>query len=291
MADQNRQLIRGVETVIRSTRGDERPDLLNAINSLSEAAEPHLKPLKLNIDIENNDVSFHSPNQWEISKNGTMSTCSATPDQVHNIWLNPLHYMRISLPPSDIIAYLGSASKSLAGCLFWSMLEHSQTACTRQHPSPVVLIQRGLSHSKAIRDIDTSFIQAMINARLEYKYKGSISPKYAPAAEADLPIVVHKRVELDYREMGKDPDSWLSCMAIERRLKRIVGESGFRMLEEAARGDGIGGVVRLMDDAKCRLYDTAVCFGDGPRWDVGVVDEIFMGVLGKLIAYTLGSSN
>lgn len=277
--------------MIRNTRGDERPELLIALSNLSEAAETYFKPHKLSINIEYNDASFRSPDQWQYSKDGTMPPLSVTPVRGQDIWLNPLHYMRISLPPSDIVAYLGSASKSLAGSLFWSMLEHSQTTCTRQHPSPTVLIQQGLSHSKALREIDTSFIRAMIKARLEFKYQGSISPKYASAAEADLPIVVHKRVELDYREMGKDPNSWLSCLSIEKRLKRAVGESGFKILEAAARGEGEVNVVLLMDDAKCNLYDTAVCFGDGPRWNVGVVDGIFISVLGKLIEYTLGAGS
>lgn len=130
----------------------------------------------------------------------------------------------------------------------------------------------------------------MISARVEYKHKGSISPKYAPAAEADLPIVVHKRVELDYREMGKDPDSWLSCLGIQERLGRIAGESALRVVEAAALGEGEDGLVGVMDRAKCRLYDTAVCFGDGPRWDAGVVDGILVEVLGGLVRYVFGNS-
>jgi hypothetical protein len=254
--------------VVQNTRGDEHPDLLDAISSLSDTAELH----------------------FPAAPAPLVTRTRSSTVQVPDVWLNPLQYMRISLPPSDIVAYLGRESTSLAGSLFWSMLEHSQIRCSSHHDPATVNLHRALSHSKAIQDIDTSFVQAMISARVEYKHMGFISPKYAPAAEQDLSLVIHQRVELDYRETGKNPDQFISCLGIQKHLSGVVGRPGFDMLEQAARNEGRAGLIKAMNTAKCKLYDTAICFGDGPRWDIRIVNGIFLDVLGSLVRHTFSSS-
>lgn len=148
------------------------------------------------------------------------------------------------------------------------------------HSKPAVMIQRGLAHSKAIQDIKPSFIQDMVEARVEYKKMGSINPKYAAAAERDLSAVVRGQVEDDYRARGKDSAQWLSCVAIENRVRSIVGSTSFVLLEKAASGQGDPALRELMGSVKCRLYDSSICFGDGPRWNIDVVDELFLECIG-----------
>src|SRR5690606_37286861 len=107
----------------------------------------------------------------------------ATPQRLtFDMWLDPLHYARISLPPGDIVPYLGHGADTFAGRLFWSVLDHVQRGCHRgQHDKPAVLIQRSLTHSKAVQQVNPSFIQATIEARVEYRDTGSISPRHMAA--------------------------------------------------------------------------------------------------------------
>ena len=202
------------------------------------------------------------------------------------IWPDPFHYTRISLPPGDIIPYLGPRSTTLAGLLFWSMVDHhccrGDIKCRGVHSKPVTTIQRGLSHSNATRDIKPAFIQAMIEARWEYKRTGSIGPRYAAAAERDLSEVLHGQVQDDYCARGKDSRQWLSCVAIEERVRSIVGSVAFGLLERAASGRGDGVLCEMMDGVKCGLYDSSICFGDGPRWSIDVVDGLFLGCIGMV---------
>jgi hypothetical protein len=205
---------------------------------------------------------------------------AATPQRLLtcDMWLDPLHYARISLPPGDIVPYLEHGADTFAGRLFWSVFEHVQKGCHHgQHDKPAALIQRSLTHSKAMQGVNPSFIQAMIEARLEYRNTGSISPRYMAAAEQDLTSVVSKQVKEDYRETGRDLSQWLTCLGTENRVRRMFGVDVFRLLDRAVRGEGDIFLRNSMDNIKCRLYDSCVCFGDGPRWHVNVVDTLFLG--------------
>lgn len=121
---------------------------------------------------------------------------SASPPQrlTCGIWLDHLHYMRVSIPPDDILPYLGPGSKTFAGILFWSMMDHSQMKCPRkpQHPhnDAASLIRRALGHSQVTAGWAVTYVQAMVEARQEYKRTGSISRRYASFAEQDLGMIM-----------------------------------------------------------------------------------------------------
>jgi hypothetical protein len=184
-----------------------------------------------------------------------------------------LHYLRVSLPPQDLLPYLGTGAETFAGLLFWSVMEHSQSGCS--HHDAVSIIETGLGHSAAIRDIKPTFIQTMARARIEYKKTGSISQEHAVAGEDDLGLVLCKLVEDDYRSKGKDPNQWLSCVAIEKRIKRAIGGYRLNLLKSAANGQANSTLHGLLEGILCKLYDSSVCFGDGPRWNIKVIDQLF----------------
>jgi hypothetical protein len=205
---------------------------------------------------------------------GTLPTNSDTQHRLDfSVWLDPLHYLRVSLPPQDLLPYLGTGADTFAGLLFWSVMEHSQSGCSYHDTGTI--IKAGLGHSAATKDIKPSFIQTMARARIEYKNTGSISQEHAVAGEDDLGLVLCRLVEADYRSKGKDPNQWLSCVGIEKRIRRAVGDGGLNLLGQAANGRGNLTLHSLLEGMLCKLYDTSVCFGDGPRWNVEVVDQLF----------------
>ncbi|KAH6950854.1 hypothetical protein DER45DRAFT_408912 [Fusarium avenaceum] len=291
---QNDILKKCIQKAINTARGDERPEMLDALRDLAEAAELDI-PSTLAIEMMSHkkdrlpeeaitDInSSMVVDTWDVSL--SLGPSPATQYRLDcSVWLDPLHYLRVSLPPQDILPYLGPGAESFAGILFWSVMEHSQSGCARHGPE--TLIKTGLGHSGPTKSIAPSFVQTMAKARIEYKQTGSISQAHAVAAEDDLGLVLCKLIEADYRSQGKDPDQWLSCVAIEQRVKSKIGHSAFSTLTEVALRHTDGLLQCLLDEVQCKLYDTSVCFGDGPRWDVKIVDDLFA----TLIGHALGMS-
>ncbi|KAF4949142.1 hypothetical protein FSARC_13580 [Fusarium sarcochroum] len=281
---QNRRLKEGIQAAIDAAHGDERPEMLRILRDLAMAAELDIPETISQERVRDGNAgsmaeiaSFNTTRiVAKVSDDMPWSVDSPPSAQYRldcSMWLDPLHYMRISLPPQDILPYLGSGAESFAGLLFWSVMEHSQSACA-QHKSEASA-KTGLGHSKATQSIKPSFVQTMAKARLEYKETGSISQEHGAAAEDDLGLVLCNLIEVDYRSRGKDPDLWLSCVAIQHRIRKAVGDSTLTTLRTAANKQGDPVLQELLEDVKCSLYDSAVCFGDGPRWNVDVVDSLF----------------
>ncbi|KAH7257900.1 hypothetical protein BKA59DRAFT_122104 [Fusarium tricinctum] len=289
---QNDALKKSIQKAINATHGDERPEMLNALRDLAEAAELDIPSTLAGEIISHKKDRLPEKPITEISSNMTggawedvclsLGPSPATQYRLDcGVWLDPLHYLRVSLPPQDILPYLGPGAESFAGILFWSVMEHSQSGCARHGPE--ALIKTGLGHSTPTKSIAPSFIQTMAKARIEYKQTGAISQAHAVAAEDDLGLVLCKLVEADYRSQGKDPNQWLSCVAIEQRVKNKIGHSALSTLTEVALGHADVLFQHLLDEVQCKLYDTSVCFGDGPRWDVEIVDDLFAALIGHIL--------
>ncbi|OTA92274.1 hypothetical protein M434DRAFT_396517 [Hypoxylon sp. CO27-5] len=302
--DQNRRLKSAIEKLVNNTRGDEHPELLNSIFEVAEVAGINIHRATKSVPAQPKQKQVNGNHQILVSpvdSEEDITVSATTGDFIHNmddqgspgssssptslasldrlrcgIWLDHQHYMRVSVPPDDILPYVGKGAKTFAGILFWSMMDHSQNKCTREHTEITTLIQRGLRHSKVIEGWAVTYIQAMVEARQEYRQTGSISPQYASAAEPDLGTVVREQIKAEYYARGKDPDQWLSAMGIEKRIRSIVDEATFAILEAVARGGGNPFLRNLFEMTKCKLSETCICFGDGPRWNVDVVDKLFL---------------
>ncbi|KAI1472631.1 uncharacterized protein F4812DRAFT_19615 [Daldinia caldariorum] len=305
MQDQSHRLKSAIEKLLSVTRGDEHPELLNRIFDVAKAAGIDAKRPIQNTDLQSGsrDVNGNNPFPVPTTEDGeediiinaksrdlvriesdqedswfsssSISSMSSTQRLTCGIWLDHQHYMRISVPPDDIIPYIGSGSQTFAGDLFWSVMDHAQKKCTRSHPGTTNLIQKALSHSKATENWTITYIYAMIEARQEYRHTGSISARYASAAEPDLSSIARNRIEADYRSRGIDPRRWLSAADIERRVKTMIGSESFAILEAAAKGEGDPCLQESLAVTKCMLAENCICFGDGPRWDVDAVDALF----------------
>ncbi|KAF5720066.1 hypothetical protein FMUND_4350 [Fusarium mundagurra] len=284
LADQNARLKQGIQRLLDTAQGDERPEMLGIFRELALAADIEAPSSISQIETACSSTEALVCDMTTTGTNNLQSLFSDIPLPVNpsqstqyrlecSMWLDPLHYLRVSLPPQDILPYLGTGAETFAGLLFWSVMEHYQTVCT-QHNAKTV-IQKGLKHSKATQDIKPYFIETMAKARVEYKQTGSISQAHAVAAEKDLGLVLCSLIETEYRSTGKDPDQWLSCIGIEKRLRKTMSHDKVENIRKAATGQGNSGLQYLLEDVKCRLYDSCVCFGDGPRWDVNFVDELF----------------
>ncbi|KAF4981528.1 hypothetical protein FZEAL_2677 [Fusarium zealandicum] len=292
----NRLLKDGIQKVVNALSGDERPALIETISDLAVMTgldtprgtqhSPSLHPENGDITIDATIRDAVPPYENQVAALSRSASSFPAPTQRLNctMWLDPLRYERFSLPPQDIIPYLGSGSNTLAGHIFWSVMEHAQGGCTNAHPDPSVLVRSGLGHSSPTQNVKASFIRAMVKARLEYRETGSISPENAAAGESDLGMALRDRVETDYRDRGKDPSMWLSCLAVEQRIRGVAGVSAFGMIENATMEAPESALGKLLDNAKCRLYDNNVCFGDGPRWSVSVVDRLFLSLINQAIA-------
>ena len=301
--------------MVDAARGDERPELLEGIAEAAAAAgvDPERWPVRCSASGESSrshkscsqeladrpdgkeDVILDATTRTVVSENErSYPTADLTFKRQERpapevaaprfltcgIWFDPLHYMRVSVPPGDIVPFLGSGSSTLAGTFFWAILEHqggstAATGCPRVHADPDSVLQAMVRHTRATRDMSASLVKRLAAARLEYRKTGSVGPELAAAAEPDLAALVRDRVEAEYRARGDDLAPWLSLIAIEKHVQAMVGDAGFAALLEAAKGRADPRLCDLVDGVKFALYDTLTCFGDGPRWHVGLVDVLF----------------
>ncbi|KAI8960241.1 hypothetical protein F5Y11DRAFT_349708 [Daldinia sp. FL1419] len=301
--NQNIRLKSAIQDLVNITRGDEHPELLNTIFDLAEAAgidakkptrNDAVQPRLENVDGSNGiptcvvngeeDIIIEATSRDIIRKDNHQenlgfgkSASLSSPERLRcGIWLDHQHYMRVCIPPDDIIPYLGPGSRTFAGILFWSIMDHTRKKCTRNHTETTALIRRALDHSKATTNWTIAYIYAMAEARQEYKQTGSISAQHASAAEPDLPSIIRERIDADYHSRGMDPNRWLSALGIEQRVKGMMGEDSFELLEIAARGEGDICLRESLQVVKCKLAENCICFGDGPRWNVDLVDAMFL---------------
>ncbi|CAF3607573.1 unnamed protein product [Fusarium graminearum] len=289
LTDQNCRLRNGVQLLLDEARGDERPEMLDILRDLADAADLNIPAtLSSKASITTTKLTNTTPEGFDTFETSlvpsqiidiplnlkTFPAASTTQYRLDcSVWLDPLHYLRVSIPPQDLLPYIGPGAETFAGLLFWSVMEHSQSGCLRH--DVVSNVKACLGHSSVTRDIKPTFIQTMARARIEYKKTGSISQEHAVAGEDDLGLLLCKLVEDDYRSNGKDPNQWLSCVSIEKRIKRAIGDYRLGFLTLAADGQANSTLHSLLEVVLCKLYDSSVCFGDGPRWDVKVVDQLF----------------
>ncbi|CAH0004478.1 unnamed protein product [Clonostachys byssicola] len=275
----NRQLTRSIEKVLGCIQGDERSELLEAVSDMARTAgintSPEVEPER---EERNHFLSWYI-NDLAVLGNEELNDEFILPDKppkphYNGMRLDPFHYMSISLPPEDIVPYLSGGLNTFAGRLFWFMLEHSQGRCENDHEEPRQFHQRIVGHSQAMGGVSLSFAQKMVEARLQHRRTGCVAAEIAPAAELDLAMVICTKVQEDYERKGDNMAQWMSCQAVEEHIREILGEDAFTRLQVAFLENGHPFVKREVDKLYCKLYDTFVCFGDGPRWTVDTINEL-----------------
>ncbi|ESU07126.1 hypothetical protein FGSG_01772 [Fusarium graminearum PH-1] len=216
LTDQNCRLRNGVQLLLDEARGDERPEMLDILRDLADAADLNIPAtLSSKASTTTTKLTNTTPEDFDTFKTSlvpsqiidvplnlkTFPAASTTQYRLDcSVWLDPLHYLRVSIPPQDLLPYIGPGAETFAGLLFWSVMEHSQSGCLRH--DVVSNVKACLGHSSVTRDIKPTFIQTMARARIEYKKTGSISQEHAVAGEDDLGLVLSRFVsEMDLAGM------------------------------------------------------------------------------------------
>ncbi|ETS76942.1 hypothetical protein PFICI_10816 [Pestalotiopsis fici W106-1] len=311
MQQENKRLREALESVVKIARHDDRRDLVSVIRQGAEAAGidvEHLPAPGSEYVLQPNDnlgscgargqsetsasnVSLSSePSRPEVdtSKEADLAVTRASQPAFKAtrcmMWLNPMRYMRLDKPPEDIVPYIGDAANTLAGHLFWAVMEHARSDCHHEHhalsrqelsTSQNPCIQRMMRHSIAMQSISHGLIKAMVEARLEYRHLGYISAEYAGAADPDTVRSLRRSVAAEFGSRGQDESVWVDAIGVESRVRSLLGPDYFATLERAARSPESAKAHISLSWALDRLIGSFICFGDGPRWNVLEVDDIF----------------
>ncbi|KAI0144937.1 hypothetical protein BJ166DRAFT_81636 [Pestalotiopsis sp. NC0098] len=207
------------------------------------------------------------------------------------MWMNPMRYIRIDKPPEDIVPYLGDGADTLAGRLFWAVMEHARADCHHEHHAnlrePAVengCLRRMVLHSPSMQTVSHGLIKAMVEARLEYRYLGYISAEYAGAADPDTMKSMRRNVVAEFRSRGQDVSVWVDAIGVEARVRSFLGPEVFIVLEQAARSPDSTTAHKSLSRAVDMLVANFICFGDGPRWNLQAVENIFSAWLSRLLS-------
>ncbi|KAB5531172.1 hypothetical protein GE09DRAFT_1251739 [Coniochaeta sp. 2T2.1] len=191
---------------------------------------------------------------------------------------------RVTSPPPDIAAYLGPASQTFSGTLFWSALSyayHAVRAAIRL-PPPIpttsgetitnIHLQVTPTHpNEDAHNVFASVLQYttlgqlhdLLHARLLFRRQGWVPADHPAARDPDAWIRLHACI---LQHENVDIDNWWAPIDIEAYVRS-------RMLEDGGVGGGFG-------DARV-VFTTLVpkgrCFGDGPRWSAELVREVVDG--------------
>ncbi|KAF7538197.1 hypothetical protein G7054_g3192 [Neopestalotiopsis clavispora] len=315
---ENQRLREALESVAKIARHDDRSDLLSVIAQAAEAAgidTGHLRSpsprdvLEQNCATESPELSgqcgteiinVSTSSEARLAEAGTFSGEDLTVTHASQpafkatrcmMWLNPMRYIRIDKPPEDIVPYLGDAADTMAGRLFWAVMEHARSSCHHEHhalgreefaASRNPCIRRMMQHSATLQAVSHGLIKAMVEARLEYRHLGYISAEYAGAADPDTMRSLRRSVTAEFNSRNQDVNMWVDAIGVEARVRSFLGPDCFILLEKAAGRPEDGKSHQSLSVAVDRLIESFICFGDGPRWNVHGVDDIFSSWLGRL---------
>ncbi|KAL4727111.1 hypothetical protein ACLX1H_006012 [Fusarium chlamydosporum] len=133
LTDQNSRLKKGIQKLLNAARGEESPDMLSVLRDLANEAglsfpatlskDEALPTMELSVDEPAPVLQRHRTSDFPDPRWCIPLAMELPPTAQYRLdcgmWLDPLHYLRASLPPQDILPYLGSGADSFAGLLFW----------------------------------------------------------------------------------------------------------------------------------------------------------------------------
>lgn len=221
----------------------------------------------------------------------------------YGLWVDASLATPIVKPPSEIIPYLGAGRYTFAGHLYWACADYVISLCrlvTAPHaPTPwfgdgvegrpcpgeaEARVWRALRHSPPLRSVRLA--QALAEAQREYLESGYIRGD-SPACDDQIGALLRREVEADYVARGCDLTAWMTIVDLEKHVRRRLGAEAFARLEVAIasyrtppRPENAG----LVPDEDARalvrlliknLAESAVCFGDGPRWRADCLADLF----------------
>ncbi|KAH8652140.1 hypothetical protein BX600DRAFT_441047 [Xylariales sp. PMI_506] len=214
---------------------------------------------------------------------GSVASVNALMSFGFGAWMNPMRHMRITATPDGIIPYVGLKQYTLASRLFWAVLEHVTVPC-RAHAHEVLDLEadmcrpcfrRMMGDCEPLRGLTPRFIVAIAESRLQYRRVGYMSGDYGGAADSDILTIMAAAARRDYAARGQDLNVWLSPHAVEGWFVATLGAGALRRLYDATVSPESSAAHRLYMATIEEMVAHYVCFGDGPRWNVTVVNRVF----------------
>ncbi|KAK3685195.1 hypothetical protein B0T22DRAFT_517070 [Podospora appendiculata] len=244
-----------------------------------------------------------SPSSSSLSSPGRMS-----PRLNYGLWFEPDRIIRIAHPPRDVVPYIGEGMHTLAGTLYWagmgcalSVLRKAirgqqaktppyQTSLSTSNIDPQRARATAAAHARMQRMFQTTLrlvsqqtVHDMIHARFLWRKLGYLAGDH-PGRDPDLPVRILAGILREYNRASADGElrSWLTPVDVEALVRVRLGGGpggGWAPWAAALRGCGggadmesvavrVGMVKRLVD----MIAEHGVCFGDGPRWRVDLVE-------------------
>lgn len=206
----------------------------------------------------------------------------------YGIWLDPDRFIRITEPPLDILPYIGPGKYTVAGRISWACLDYGYAclqeammtrAANRTNKDDWLTslplgsaarraFDRSLRHSKPLQDV--AYIMDLVEARMEFQKEGYMRGNTRGSDEISRQVL-QGSVANDLRTRGVRLDPWWSALDIQAYLQTRMGIPNFSALQIALCSQQAEQIELFMPLAQS-LGHNAVCFGDGPRWNVPLTE-------------------
>ncbi|KAI0546884.1 hypothetical protein F4679DRAFT_399370 [Xylaria curta] len=256
----------------------------------------------------------HGGTRRSKSSSTSQSSGRLSPRLDYGIWVDSGRATKVSVPPHEIVPFLGPGRWTFAGQLYWACADYMISLCrivTSPHmptpwfgdpsrcPSPREAEDRVwdlLQHSPPIHSVRLA--QALAEAQRAYRDTGWIpgdSPVVPCGEEGeDIGTLLRKEIEADYAARGHDLSAWMTISQLEGHMRRQLGAAAFEKLERATVAVAVANspAVRVADNGEIvavhdedvrtitrvlirNLAESYTCFGDGPRWKADRVSMLF----------------
>ncbi|KAI1387631.1 uncharacterized protein F4822DRAFT_289047 [Hypoxylon trugodes] len=245
-----------------------------------------------------NTETFITPAELETFENSTVGNdtivCASNPAYDTEAFnpmgalttcFEPDRAIHVSVPPADIVPYMGRGAYTLAGQIYWTSLAFGFQALrafvnsSAPPPAAADIVSDIFVHSQ--KRIALPRIMYLMHARLSFRRYGYFhlmsaehwdEVKYFlnPAA----PIEMKKMLAVELSKIGLHKDDFLSPFDIEVRLRERFRDD-YSLLEAALKGQAADEAhVVCMRQLMQITARNSICFGDGPRWRPSCIDKL-----------------
>lgn len=192
---------------------------------------------------------------------------------------DPFQCHRCTDGPGTVLQFMGTGAFTFAGRMFWHLVEkfeapmqNGPVPATALTPRPPLMFRDLLERSPSLQTFDAAEWAAMIGARSAHY--GQEAVVIDPPDDPNDPP----------HSSSESTPNWLSPVLAERRIRDIVGDNVFAVLagpmldqwqtnKENYSPKSPQDSLLLVDGLLERLSESFTCFGGGPRWDIGRLDQ------------------
>lgn len=213
---------------------------------------------------------------------------------------DPYQYLAKTTPPPDMLPFVGQGAYTFGGHIFWSVIEKSLYAIRdldllepASTPKSLVTMRPRFGYHRIAERVTQetipriTFLAALSEAQREYEdgmqdrlddeWSRPPEPQAEPGqtTSSEWYSTLVEREKKSYEQSGRC--MFLSIQDVEQRIRLVVGDNIFAVLTKAAVA-GMGTTASknnvVTGSLVTLLSDTFVCFGEGPRWESKLLDEL-----------------